>query len=358
MHPHAVELYDHGQTESGLPWMAMELVRGKELSELIKELGALSPERTSRLMLQVLGALADAHAMQIVHRDLKPNNILVVSTGQSEFAKVLDFGIGKAIGEGEDKSLQDVTGHFGDAQTTPHYTPPEVLKGGAASPASDVYSLGLILSEMLTGEQAMGADTLFEVFAKQARQKVKLPKWLESSPLGPIIHKATEKEPAQRYANAGEMQRALQPIDVKRILAPKPMARPQSLRSPAPLPTGPIVSSKGYGPAAFSLPRPASAAVSPMGLPPLPRPQSGSIPAAHALLQEADLNDEPASQSRPASGPQSKPASGPQSKPASGPQSKPASGPQSKPASGPQSKPASGPQSKPASGPQSKPASG
>ncbi len=231
VHPNAVRLFDHGESPEHWLWMAMELVNGEELTKVIKRDGALTPLRAQRLMLQCLDAIAAAHRLKIVHRDLKPSNIMCVYDADgAEHVKVFDFGIGKALGDDEDQKLQDVTGAFGDSQATPHYSPAEVLKGKGVGPFSDVYSLGLILFEMLTGQQAMAADTIFEVYAKQALKAVPLPPWLIDTPLGKIILQATAKAPQERFPDAIAFHEALAALD----LSKDPGPGRESAAAPAP----------------------------------------------------------------------------------------------------------------------------
>ncbi|PJB35102.1 MAG: hypothetical protein CO108_26615 [Deltaproteobacteria bacterium CG_4_9_14_3_um_filter_63_12] len=217
-HPNVIRLFDFGQTDSGLLWMAMELVSGKDLQEVLRAEGRFEPERALHVMTQALSGLAVAHDTQIVHRDLKPSNLMLTDQGVNrDIVKVLDFGIGKAIGADEDKTVQEVTEAFGDALGSPHYMAPELLKREAVGTASDVYSMGLILFEMLTGRPAVEADTIFEVYAKQVYNDIAMPKWLAHSALGPILNKATAKTTADRYGSAKEFLAALQKVDAGSI---------------------------------------------------------------------------------------------------------------------------------------------
>lgn len=152
-HPNTVRVFDFGATEDGLSYYAMELLRGEPLSHLIRREAPLAPERAVWLGLQVSRALAEAHARGIVHRDIKPENVFITHAGDElDHAKVLDFGIARvdgALGPGLTE-----TGVVG----TPQYLAPELLMGETATPAADVYALGVVLFQMLTGELPFAAE--------------------------------------------------------------------------------------------------------------------------------------------------------------------------------------------------------
>ncbi|OIP35200.1 MAG: hypothetical protein AUK47_16980 [Deltaproteobacteria bacterium CG2_30_63_29] len=211
-HSNVVRLYDFGSTDTGQLWMASELVKGIELHGLIKEAGALDPHRVREIMLQMLSGLAAAHEVGIVHRDLKPSNIMLTRKGADhDVVKILDFGIAKTL-ENEDELADDVTGDVKEALGTPRYMAPEVLKHAAIGPYTDVYSAGIILTEMLTGKPAFDADTLMQIMAAQMVKRILLPDWIETSPFGPVIHRATAKDPESRYPTALEFHAALKQI--------------------------------------------------------------------------------------------------------------------------------------------------
>jgi serine/threonine protein kinase len=155
-HPHAVTIYDYGESEDGLVYLAMEFIDGAPLSSALKREGILSLERTLKIARQIGEALDAAHALGIVHRDLKPDNIMVArKAGAADFVKVLDFGIAK-MAESEDKR-QDLT-QAGFVLGTPFYMSPEQVSGQKLDARSDVYSFALIVYEMLTGDLPFGGD--------------------------------------------------------------------------------------------------------------------------------------------------------------------------------------------------------
>jgi eukaryotic-like serine/threonine-protein kinase len=152
-HPNTVRVFDFGATEEGLSYYAMELLRGEPLSQLIRREAPLAPERAVWLGLQVARALAEAHLRGIVHRDIKPENVFITHAGDElDHAKVLDFGIARVDGAAGGGLTE--TGVMG----TPQYLAPELLLGETATPAADVYALGVVLFQMLTGELPFAAE--------------------------------------------------------------------------------------------------------------------------------------------------------------------------------------------------------
>lgn len=212
-HPNIVRLYDFGESD-GLLWMAMELVRGTELARLLAKERSLEPRRVYDLSLQILAGLAEAHARQIVHRDLKPGNIMVGETVTgAELVKLLDFGIGKALGEVDEAVKQNLTQESTGSVGTPRYMAPELLKNDdSVGPHSDVYAFGLILYEMLTGKPAVQGKNTYEVLTRQIAMGLELPEWLEGTPFGAIIHTATQKSYNQRFPDALAMLEAFKSI--------------------------------------------------------------------------------------------------------------------------------------------------
>jgi serine/threonine-protein kinase len=161
---HAVTVYDSGQTDEGLLYLAMEFIDGKPLSRVIAEQRVLPIERVVHITNQIAEALAAAHALPMIHRDLKPDNIMITRKGaNSDFVKVLDFGIAKALADPGGDNLTKT----GFVLGTPVYMSPEQLLGEELDPRSDVYSLAIIVYEMLTGRLPFEGDNPQAVMMKR-----------------------------------------------------------------------------------------------------------------------------------------------------------------------------------------------
>lgn len=218
-HPNTIRLYDYGRTAEGLFYMVMELAEGRPLSEMIAAEGGLGQHRAAHILEQVCLSLAEAHAINIVHRDLKPENILVCNLhGEADVAKVLDFGLAKAVGWRGEAALTGKGKVFG----TPMYMAPEQVCGEETTVRSDVYALALLLFEVVTGRPPVERQSRQAILRAQLNDPVPLltPE-LATSPLGPIILRAASKEPAKRYADAGELLQALKVASAS--LSPAPL---------------------------------------------------------------------------------------------------------------------------------------
>jgi serine/threonine protein kinase len=157
-HPNTIKVFDFGKTDSGDLYIAMELLSGQELEKAL-ERGALQPDRVDHIVGQICGSLQEAHDKGIVHRDLKPANIyLTTRAGEEDCVKVLDFGIAKRDEKVTTKHEQKLT-KAGTVLGTPPYMSPEQFKGGELDARSDIYSLGVMTYEMLTGRLPFDADT-------------------------------------------------------------------------------------------------------------------------------------------------------------------------------------------------------
>jgi serine/threonine-protein kinase len=196
-HPNIVSIYDVGN-EDNLYYIVMELIQGKTLKEIINEDGILSWKWSVNIAIQIASALETAHKHNIIHRDIKPHNIIITEDGM---AKVTDFGIAKAV------SNSTITA-FGTTIGSVHYFSPEHARGGYTDAKSDLYSLGIVMYEMLTGRVPFDADTPVSVALKQVQEEPIEPITLnENIPVSVnrIILKAMQKEPSMRYQNATEM---------------------------------------------------------------------------------------------------------------------------------------------------------
>jgi serine/threonine-protein kinase len=202
-HQNIVTLYDLIEKNDGL-YMVMELVDGPTLGDLIKE-AALPAEAVAVIGLQLSSALEHAHFHRVVHRDLKPANVMINSWGE---VKLMDFGIA------QQEDLDRLT-RTGMAVGTPAYMSPEQVTGGAVDPRSDIYSLGVMLYEALSGKRPFTGATPAEVFAKVTTGKFeKLQKVVKKAPKGltKIIERAMASKPSERFADATALRRAFEDL--------------------------------------------------------------------------------------------------------------------------------------------------
>ncbi|CUR38593.1 Stk1 family PASTA domain-containing Ser/Thr kinase [Limosilactobacillus reuteri] len=212
--PHIVGIYDVGE-DHGLQYMVMQYVKGTDLKAYIKKHYPIPLPQVIDIMEQVLSAVATAHAHGIIHRDLKPQNILI---DENKNVKITDFGIAVAVSQ---DSLTQTNTLMGSV----HYLSPEQARGSIATKQSDIYSLGIILFELLTGKVPFEGETAVSIALKHFREEIpsvreqnkKIPQALEN-----VIIKATAKEPAERYSSVNEMA-----ADLKTVLNPERANEPR-----------------------------------------------------------------------------------------------------------------------------------
>ena len=209
-HPNAVSVTDCGQTAEGWVYVVMELLEGRTLREIVSREAPLDTARATSIMLQASDAVAAAHQAGIIHRDLKPSNILITqSADQPAVVKVLDFGIAKFFAGNDDEGELD---HSNPVIGTPRYMSPEQHTGNELTPATDVYSLGVILYEMLTGMVPFSGSTPAEIAEKHVNNMPHSPREVVAAipeEVERIVLDALEKQPSDRPPNAAEFRREL-----------------------------------------------------------------------------------------------------------------------------------------------------
>ena len=203
-----VYFYDCGETPRGFPYIVMEFVTGKSLKDLLAEEGSLTPMRTVAILSQVLSSLAEAHEFGFVHRDLKPGNIMLCPRPgfPDDFVKVLDFGIAKIVSDDENLSEKDIPAG------TPKYMPPEQFKCKPLTPRADLYSVGCIAYEMLTGVAPFDGESMHNIVAKHLFMTPRsLPADLDVYPnLLATVFKLLEKSPEDRFESASKVIEAFE----------------------------------------------------------------------------------------------------------------------------------------------------
>jgi serine/threonine-protein kinase len=217
-----VKVSDWGQTSPdsmfrGAPFYVMEYLEGEGLGDRIERLGRLSLEEAALIFVQICAGLREAHQQGIIHRDLKPDNIFLIAGGPSgELAKILDFGIAKVVNQDAEKTRLTNVGSF---IGTYRYASPEQCLGGDIDARSDLYSLGVVFYEMLSGTNPFKINLQIENTQGQWMNSHinKTPQLLKSqrdcedmpSELGDVVMKCLEKLPENRFANVDELEQAL-----------------------------------------------------------------------------------------------------------------------------------------------------
>lgn len=213
-HPNIVEMYDVGE-DDGKYFIVMEYIEGKTLKSLIKRRGALTLPEVIDIMLQLTSGIAHAHESYIIHRDIKPQNVMILEDGT---VKITDFGIAMALNSNELTQTNSVMGSV-------HYLPPEQANGTGATIKSDIYSLGILMFELLTGKLPFKGENAVEIAIKQMRDSIPsvvemnedIPQSIEN-----VILKACAKNPKNRYNSALEMHE-----DIKTALNPERADEPK-----------------------------------------------------------------------------------------------------------------------------------
>lgn len=206
-HPNIVEMYDVGE-DDGKYFIVMEYIDGRTLKSLIKKRGALTLPEVRDIMLQLTSAIACAHESYIIHRDIKPQNVMILEDGR---VKITDFGIAMALNSNELTQTNSVMGSV-------HYLPPEQANGSGSTIKSDIYSLGILMFELLTGKLPFKGENAVEIAIKQMKEPI--PSVCKINPNIPqsvenIILRACAKNPKNRYESVAEMR-----ADIEKCLDP------------------------------------------------------------------------------------------------------------------------------------------
>ena len=201
VHRNVARMFDLNE-EHGVPYITMEYVKGENLKRLIRKIGRLSPGQAVPIACQICDGLAEAHRLGIVHRDLKPQNVMIDEEGQ---AKIMDFGLARLL-------VQDGRDGLGARSGSPAYVSPERIEGKPADARADLYSLGVLMYEMLTGHPPFKADSINELLDMHLHETPRDPAELNPSvpaELSAIVMKCLEKDPGRRYQSAAEVREAL-----------------------------------------------------------------------------------------------------------------------------------------------------
>jgi serine/threonine-protein kinase len=237
-HPNTVKVLLYGELEDGSLYIVMEYLEGKNLNQTVRAEGPMPFERALPILIQVCGALEEAHRAGIVHRDLKPENIFLCNQGGlRDFAKVLDFGLAK-VTEREMRPGSIILTQEGMVFGTPEFMSPEQAQGRTLTPASDIYSLAVILYELLTGKLPFDARTPIEFLQLHVTAKpIPLDERVQGKTfppgLGEVIARALLKKPEDRYQSAAEFAAALKRfVSTSKGLSAIMPARPEAASPP------------------------------------------------------------------------------------------------------------------------------
>ncbi|HET7520597.1 MAG TPA: Stk1 family PASTA domain-containing Ser/Thr kinase [Candidatus Limnocylindria bacterium] len=268
-HPNIVPVYDYGTDADGSQFIVMQLVEGDNLAGILRERGHLDTDDAVRVALGVASALEAAHRRGLVHRDVKPGNILITDDGD---VKVTDFGIARAVSE----ASMTVTG---TTLGSVHYFSPEQARGDEVTGASDVYALGIVLYEMLTGRRPFEGDSAAGVALKRLNEDPPPPSTFRPVPAGlsAIVMRALQREPADRFPDAGSFAEALRVWQKDPAQAAAAMAAMPAVAEPEQAPLPPAGEPTVYVPPRVTMPadRAASGGRPPGRRPPPPPPERG-----------------------------------------------------------------------------------
>lgn len=230
-HPNVVHVYDTGVDEQGRPYIVMELLSGEPLKERLMR-GPMTEADCVEIGKQVLSALDKAHSMSVIHRDIKPGNIFLCD---DRLAKILDFGVAKGLDAGNVTLAGKTVG-------SPAYMSPEQAEGNSVDWRTDLYSIGIVMYEMLMGRVPFTGENSFAIMQKHlSTPPPPLPSTVNSQ-LRAIIEKALAKNPDKRYANAAEMRAALEKVPARNVIVAAPAPDAPSAHNTPPPANSPTVS--------------------------------------------------------------------------------------------------------------------
>ena len=282
-HPNTIRMFDFGQTQSdGRYFLTMEFLEGQVLRGAITQ-GPMTPNRVAKILIQCCASLAEAHAIGIIHRDIKPDNVFLLNmAGSPDFVKLLDFSVAKLLQENDRMKTQ-----AGVVFGTPQYMSPEQGRGLPLDARSDLYALGILGYEMLTGRVPFNDDNPMTVLQMHLRTEVPpLPPNVPANLAG-LVRKALEKDPSRRYQSAGEMMQHAQQIfaELNQGQSIGAGGTPKTMMAPGPFSQGGPPPGMGGPPPAMGGPPPGMGGPPPgMGGPP---PGMGGPPPAAQPYQQA-----------------------------------------------------------------------
>lgn len=216
VHPNIIGMHEIGTASSGQPYIVMDFLEGETLLRVLKQEGRVSVKRCLKIMLQMCEGVAHMHNQKIVHRDIKPGNIMLVETANdTDVVKLFDLGFAKIRAE-PGTNRGDLT-QFGDVLGTPLYMSPEQTMGQPLDSRSDIYSLGCVMYEMLTGSAPLVGSSVLETMQMQVKERPKAlddarPDLYIPEQLTEIVFQAMEKEPEDRYQSIFDLKRDIESV--------------------------------------------------------------------------------------------------------------------------------------------------
>ncbi len=254
-HPNSTKVFLYGELEDGSLYIVMEFLEGKNLNQTVRSDGPFPVARALPILIQVCGALDEAHKAGIIHRDMKPENIFLCQQGAlRDYPKVLDFGLAK-VTEREMRPGSLILTQEGMVFGTPEFMSPEQAMGQTLTPASDLYSLAVILYEVLTGKLPFDAKTGIDyiqlhVNAKPIPLSQRVPGLKFPPLLGEVLARALEKKPEDRFASAADFALALKAVLEGKTVLPRELSRAEDTRANTlPMPGAPARPASAEAPA-------------------------------------------------------------------------------------------------------------